>query len=63
MSESKLCDMSMDSSVKITNLVKDLKARHETVISHHIGRSGASISTSIYEAKVGVCTLFRNFKA
>ena len=43
MSESKLRDMSINFSVQVINLVKDLKARHETVISNQIGRSGTSI--------------------
>ncbi len=50
MSESKLRDLSMDFSVQIINLVKELKAMHETVISKQIGRSGTSIGANIYEA-------------
>ncbi len=50
MSESKLRDLSMDFSVQIINLVKELKAKHETVISKQIGRSGTSIRANIYEA-------------
>lgn len=50
MSESKLCDLSMDFSISIINLVKDLKAKHESVISNQIGRSGTSIGANIYEA-------------
>lgn len=50
MSESKPRDLSMDFSVQIINLVKDLKAKHETVISNQIGRSGTSIGANIYEA-------------
>ena len=50
MSESKLRDLSMDFSVQIINLVKELKAKHETVISNQIGRSGTSIGANIYEA-------------
>ena len=50
MSESKLRDLSMDFSVSIINLVKDLKAKHESVISNQIGRSGTSIAANIYEA-------------
>ena len=34
MSESKLRDLSMDFSVQIINLVKELKAKHESVISN-----------------------------
>ena len=51
MSESKLRDLSLDFSVQIINLVKDLKAKHESVISNQIGRSGTSIGANIYEAK------------
>lgn len=50
MSESKLRDLSMDFSVRIINLVKDLKTMHESVISNQIGRSGTSIGANIYEA-------------
>ena len=50
MSESKLRDLSMDFSVHIINLVKDLKSKHESVISNQIGRSGTSIGANIYEA-------------
>ena len=39
MKENKLADLSMDFSVQIINLVKDLKARHESVISNQIGRT------------------------
>ena len=41
----------MDFSVQIINLVKDLKAKHESVISNQIGRSGTSVGANIYEAK------------
>ena len=41
----------MTFSVQIINLVKDLKAMHESVISTQIGRSGTSIGANIYEAK------------
>ena len=50
MKENKLADISMDFSVKIINLVKDLKSKHESVISNQIGRSGTSIGANIYEA-------------
>ena len=50
MSESKLRDLSMDFSVQIINLVKELKAKHESVISNQIGRSGTSIGANIFEA-------------
>lgn len=50
MSESKLRELSMDFSVRIINLVKELKLKHESVISNQIGRSGTSIGANIYEA-------------
>ena len=40
----------MSFSVQIITLVKDLKAKHETIISNQIGRSGTSIGANIYEA-------------
>ena len=42
--------MSMFFSVQILNLVKELKSKHESVISNQIGRSGTSIGANIYEA-------------
>ncbi len=50
MKENKLADISKDFSVQIINLVKELKSKHESVISNQIGRSGTSIGTNIYEA-------------
>ena len=50
MKENKLADISMNFSVQIVNLVKDLKAKHESVISNQIGRIGTSIGANIYEA-------------
>lgn len=50
MKENKLADLSMDFSVQIINLVKELKTKHESVISKQIGRSGTSIGANIYEA-------------
>ena len=38
-------------SVDIINLVKYLKANHETIISNQIGRSGTSIGANIHEAQ------------
>lgn len=40
----------MSFSVQIINLVKELKSKHETIISNQIGRSGTSIGANIYEA-------------
>ena len=50
MKENKLADLSMNFSIQIINLVKELKAKHESVISNQIGRSGTSIGANIYEA-------------
>ena len=50
MSDSKLRDQSLDFSVEIVNLVRQLKEKHETVISNQIGRSGVSIGANIHEA-------------
>lgn len=50
MKENKLADLSISFAVQIINLVQDLKAKHETVISNQIGRSGTSIGANIYEA-------------
>jgi hypothetical protein len=39
MAESKLRELSMEFSVDIINLVKYLKANHESVIANQIGKS------------------------
>ena len=46
MKENKLVELSMDFSVDIINLVKYLKANHETIISNQIGISGTSIGAN-----------------
>ena len=51
MSESKLRTQSLDFAVSILKLVKTLKAKHETIISNQIGRSGTSIGANIREAQ------------
>ena len=51
MRENKLVELSMDFAVDIINLVKYLKANHETIISNQIGRSGTSIGANIHEAQ------------
>ena len=51
MSESKLRDQSLEFAVSVINLVKDLKSKHEMIISNQIGRSGTSIGANIREAK------------
>ena len=51
MKENKLAELSLDFSVDIINLVKHLKAVHETIVSNQIGRSGTSIGANIHEAQ------------
>ena len=54
-----LSRQSTDFAVQIINLVKGLKAKHETVISNQIGRSGTSIGAKIRS----YCILLRVFDA
>jgi four helix bundle protein len=49
--ENKLGDLSMELSVDILQLTKELRSKHETVISNQIGRSGTSICANIAESK------------
>ncbi len=51
MRDDKLSVQSIDFAVEIINLVKQLKAQHETIISNQIGRSGTSIGANIHEAQ------------
>ncbi len=51
MKEDKLGDLSMDLSVDILNLAKELRLKHENVISNQISRSGTSICANIAESK------------
>ena len=51
MGENKLAELSMEFSVDIINLVKFLKANHESIIANQIGRSGTSIGANIHEAQ------------
>ena len=51
MREDKLDDLSMELSVEILQLVKELRARRENVISGQIGRSATSICANIAESK------------
>lgn len=50
MRNDKLSELSMDFSVDIINLVKQLKLQKEHIISNQIGRSGTSIGANIREA-------------
>ena len=51
MKENKLRGLSMEFSVDIIGLVKQLKSNHEAIISNQIGRSGTSIGANIHEAQ------------
>ncbi len=51
MRDDKLSSQSIDFAVEIINLVKELKAKHESIISSQIGRSGTSIGANIHEAQ------------
>ena len=49
MSESRLRTLSF--AVQILDFARDLKSRHETIVSTQIGRSGTSIGANIHEAQ------------
>ena len=53
MKEDKLSDLSMQLSVDVLKLTKELKAKHETIISNQIGRSATSVCANIAESKYG----------
>ena len=53
MKEDKLSDLSVQLSVDILKLTKELRAKHETVISNQIGRSAISVCANIAESKYG----------
>lgn len=51
MKEDKLGNLSMELSVEILELIKELRAKHESIISNQIGRSATSICANIAESK------------
>ena len=53
MKEDKLSDLSMQLSVDILKLARELRSKHETVISHQIARSATSVCANIAESKYG----------
>lgn len=53
MKEDKLSDLSMQLSVDVLKLSKQLRASHETVISNQIARSATSVCANIAESKYG----------
>ena len=53
MKEDKLSNLSMQLSVDVLKLTKELRAKHETVTSNQIGRSATSVCANIAESKYG----------
>ena len=53
MKEDKLSDLSMQLSVDVLKLTKELRTKHETIISNQIGRSATSVCANIAESKYG----------
>ena len=53
MKEDKLSDLSMHLSVDVLKLTKELRAKHETIISNQIGRSATRVCANIAESKYG----------
>ena len=51
MRNDELSIQSMDFAVSIIDLVKELKSKHESIISNQVGRSGTSIGANIREAQ------------
>ena len=51
MRKDELSIQSMDFAVSIIDLVKELKSKHESIMSNQIGRSGTSIGANIREAQ------------
>ncbi|MBQ7761595.1 MAG: four helix bundle protein [Clostridia bacterium] len=51
MKEDKLGDLSMELSVEVLKLAKELRKKRETIISNQIGRSTTSICANIAESK------------
>ena len=51
MKEDKLGDLSMELSVEVLKLARELHSKHETIISNQIGRSATSICANIAESK------------
>ena len=51
MRNDELSNQSINFAVAVIHLIKELKAKHESVISNQIGRSGTSIGANIREAQ------------
>ena len=57
MREDTLGDLSMELSVEILQLTKELRAKHENVISNQIGRSATSVCANIAKADTAIAEL------
>ena len=53
MKEDKLSELSMQLSVDVLNMVKDLRDKNEKTISNQISRSATSVCANIAESKYG----------
>ena len=53
MKEDKLGKLSMELSVSVLNLVKELREKKENIVSNQIGRSATSVCANIAESKYG----------
>ena len=53
MKADKLSVLSMQLSVEVLNLTKELRAKRESIISNQIGRSATSVCANIAESKYG----------
>ncbi|MBO4692828.1 MAG: four helix bundle protein [Clostridia bacterium] len=53
MKEDTLFELSMQLSVDVLKLTRDLRAKHETTISNQISRSATSVCANIAESKYG----------
>ena len=53
MKEDKLSELSMQLSVDVLKLTKELRTKHETTISNQISRSATSVCANIAESKYG----------
>ena len=53
MKADKLSELSMQLSVEVLNLTKELRAKRETIISNQIGRSATGVCANIAESKYG----------
>ena len=53
MKADKLSELSMQLSVEVLNLTKELRAKRESIISNQIGRSATSVCANIAESKYG----------